>query len=109
MLQGSNSSSNIYSFPGLTIDLTKFTVVANEQLIDLSPKEFQLLSLLAQNPNTVFSSEELFQLLWGSESYGDHRTVMVHISNIRKKVEQNPSNPTFIQTVKGVGYKFCIE
>ncbi len=108
MLQGSYTSGNILRFPGLTIDLTSYSVIVNEQLVDLSPKEFQLLALLAQKPNTVFSSDDLFQTLWGTESLGDHRTVMVHISNIRKKIEQNPGNPTFIQTVKGIGYKLCV-
>lgn len=67
--------------------------MVNEQPVTLSLKEFQLLALLAQNPNTVFSSEQLFQSLWGMESLGDHRTVMVHISNIRRKIEQDPTNP----------------
>jgi DNA-binding response OmpR family regulator len=65
-----------------------------------------MIVLLAQNPDKVFSNEELFSTIWGIESLGDVRTVMVHISNIRKKIEENPRNPVFIQTVKGVGYRF---
>lgn len=65
-----------------------------------------MIVLLAQNPDKVFSNEELFSTIWGIESLGDVRTVMVHISNIRKKIEENPRTPVFIQTVKGVGYRF---
>ncbi len=111
ILKSSNSlniKSHLISYPGLTIDLNRYSVVVNGQNVTLSPKEFQLLELLAQNPNTVFSNEQLFQLLWGTDSFGDHRTVMVHISNIRKKLKQDSKSPMFIQTIKGIGYKFCI-
>ena len=101
-----NNTNNILNYPGLTIDLTSYSVEADKKPVSLSPKEFQLLTLLAKNPNTVFSSEDLFQSLWGAKSFGDRRTVMVHISNIRRKIEQDPTNPVFIQTVKGIGYKF---
>jgi DNA-binding response OmpR family regulator len=103
-----NTDNTIIRYPGLSIDLDSHSVLAKGQDIILPPKEFQLLTLLVQNPNIVFSTEQLFQSIWGSESFGDHRTVMVHISNIRKKIEQDPRNPIFIQTIKGVGYKFCI-
>lgn len=98
----------VLSFPSLTIDLNSYQVVANGQEVVMSPKEFQLLVLLAQNPNTIFSNDNLFKILWGTDSLGDHRTVQVHISNIRKKIEQNSKAPVIVQTVKGVGYKFCI-
>ncbi|OEF98142.1 response regulator transcription factor [Desulfuribacillus alkaliarsenatis] len=93
-------------FEDLIVDLNSHSVIARDKLIDLSPKEFQLLALLAQTPNVIFSSEQIFQSLWGADSMGDHRTVMVHISNIRKKIELDPSNSKYIHTVKGVGYKF---
>jgi len=107
MSRNTDNPDKILTYPGLTIDLISLSVVVNEQLVTLSPKEFQLLALLAQNPNTVFSSEQLFKTLWGAESLGDHRTVMVHISNIRRKVEQDPTKPVYIKTLKGAGYKFC--
>jgi len=103
-----NTKSQLICYPGLTIDLNRYSVVVNGQNVILSPKEFQLLELLAQNPNTVFSNEQLFKSLWGTDSFGDHRTVMVHISNIRKKLKQDSKNPVFIQTIKGIGYKFCL-
>ncbi|MCW3489705.1 response regulator transcription factor [Dethiobacter alkaliphilus] len=109
MLQNVNSINNVLEFSGLTIDLNSYSVTVGGQLAVLSPKEFQLLAMLAQSPNTVFSSEDLFESLWGTASLGDHRTVMVHISNIRKKIEPDPASPTFIQTIKGVGYKFSPE
>lgn len=102
----SNAQNNIISLPNLIIDLNKHTVTAYGQNITLSPKEFQLLSYLAKNPNQVFSNEELYNVLWGTDSLGDYRTIMVHISNIRKKIDINDKNPAFIQTIKGVGYKF---
>lgn len=111
ILQDPNYMSNqskLICHPGLTIDLNNHSVSVNDQDAVLSPKEFQLLVLLAQNPNVVFSNEQLFESIWGSESFGDYRTVMVHISNIRKKIEKDPKKPTLIQTIKGVGYKFCI-
>lgn len=67
---------------------------------------FKLLSLLAGSPNTVITYEQIFRELWQVESYGDYRTLLVHISNLRKKIEQDPKNPVLIQTVKGMGYKF---
>ena len=100
-------ANNHIKFNGLTIDLDSHYVVAQGQTVSLSLKEFQLLVLLAQNPNKVFTYENLFQSLWDTESLGDYRTIMVHISNIRRKIEQNPKKPEFIKTVKGIGYKFC--
>ncbi|MGF7184002.1 DNA-binding response OmpR family regulator [Desulfitispora alkaliphila] len=108
VLHSSTSSNKVLNYPNLSIDLSSHRVIAYEQEVVLSPREFQLLVLLAQNPNKLFSSENLFQILWGSESFGDHRTVMVHISNIRKKIELDPSKPVYIHTVKGAGYKFSV-
>ena len=108
MLTQATQKKKVLTFPDLTIDLTSLSVIANDEQVILSPKEFQLLALLAENPNTVFSSEALFQALWDLESNGDNRTVMVHISNIRKKIEQDPTKPAFIKTVKGAGYKFFV-
>jgi len=81
-------------------------VYVNDKLITLSAKEFQLLSALAQNPNRLYSSEQLFDLFWGRDNLGDTRTVAVHISNLRKKIEEDPANPTYILTIRNMGYKF---
>ena len=109
MLKRSETNNQLMQFKQLKIDLSNYIVEVDGQPITLSPKEFQLLKLLAQNPNCIYSSEDLFQEIWGQDSLGDHRTVMVHISNIRRKIEKDPTNPRHIQTIKGVGYKFCAQ
>lgn len=96
----------VLHFPGLEIDLANRHVYANNKMVPLSNKEFSLLAQLAQHPKRVFQVEELFELIWGEQSYGDARTVMVHISNLRKKIEPDPANPVYIITVRGNGYKF---
>ncbi|WP_449539572.1 response regulator transcription factor [Ferdinandcohnia sp. Marseille-Q9671] len=93
-------------YPGLYIDISSCVVKVNGSAVKLSAKEFQLLCLLAEHPNQVFSVNHMFELIWGEESLGDHRTVMVHISNLRKKIEPNPIKPMYILTVRGMGYKF---
>ena len=93
-------------YDGLEIDLDSCDVKVKGELVYLSHKEFELLSLLAQNPDRVFSADELFEKLWKMQSFGDIRTVMVHISNLRKKIERNPAAPEYILTVRGAGYKF---
>lgn len=101
-----NTSQDILTFPGLEINLSSHTVYVNGKEIQLTYKEFQILALLAKNANCIFSIENIFASVWGLDSFGDNRTVIVHISNIRKKIEQDSLNPRYIQTVKGVGYKF---
>lgn len=93
-------------FSGLLIDTRAHTVSLNGEMVDLTLKEFEILTLLAKNPNAVFSVEHIFSSVWGVDSMGDNRTTMVHISNLRKKIEPDPSNPRYIHTIKGVGYRF---
>lgn len=93
-------------FNHLEIDIASCTVSIKGKPINLIAKELQILLLLTNNPNQVFSAEQLYQQIWGLESFGDARTVMVHISNLRKKIEEDPSNPKYIQTIRGFGYKF---
>lgn len=100
------SNGNPLCYLHLKINRDSHNVQISGQDVSLSPLEFRLLAFLAQNPGTVFSNEELYQALWGNESFGDYRTIMVHISNIRKKIESDPRSPVFIHTIKGVGYKF---
>ncbi|MDF2724355.1 MAG: response regulator transcription factor [Paenibacillus sp.] len=90
----------------LMIDPKSFTVTLRGESISLSAKEYQLLLLLAKNPDRVFSLDQLFTQIWESPSIGDPRTVIVHISNVRKKIEDDPSHPTYILTIRGGGYKF---
>ncbi|MDF2723581.1 MAG: two component transcriptional regulator, winged helix family [Paenibacillus sp.] len=72
----------------------------------MSAKEFQLLVFLAAHPNEVFTAAELYEQVWGRDSNNDSRTVMVHIYNMRKKLEKNPTDPNYIKSVRGMGYRY---
>lgn len=87
----------------LTIDRTSYTIKIRNKEINLPKKEFELLYFLAQNPNKVFSREDLLQNIWGTDVYVLARTVDVHIRKVREKIGED-----FITTVKGVGYKFSL-
>ncbi|MFZ3173115.1 MAG: response regulator transcription factor [Carboxydocellales bacterium] len=87
------------------IDLEKFQVFVRGNRMDLTPKEFELVRLFLANPGKVFSRDALLEKIWGYDYYGDSRTVDVHIRHLRQKVEQDPGNPTLIETVRGVGYR----
>lgn len=91
---------------GLHIDKTSHRVYINNSEVSFTAKEFDLLVLLASNPNRVFSKTELFERLWGMDSLGDIATVTVHIGKLREKIELVPSNPQYIETIWGVGYRF---
>jgi DNA-binding response OmpR family regulator len=91
---------------GLHIDKTSHRVYINNLEVSFTAKEFDLLVLLASNPNRVFSKAELFERLWGLDSVGDIATVTVHIGKLREKIELVPSNPQYIETIWGVGYRF---
>ncbi|MCE3201625.1 response regulator transcription factor [Paenibacillus sonchi] len=93
-------------YPGLQIDPTTYSVIAYGREVSLSSKEFRLLVVLAKNPNRVFPTETLYDLIWNDLKQGDIRTVMVHIYNLRQKIEKTPSEPLYIHTVRGAGYKF---
>lgn len=90
----------------LFIDPATHRVLVDNKPIALSAKEFKLLFHLAKNPNRVYKNEQLFSLLWDDVHMGDTHTVMVHIYNLRKKLESNPAKPHYIRTIRGVGYKF---
>ncbi|OAS20581.1 response regulator transcription factor [Paenibacillus oryzisoli] len=93
---------------GLMIDKTARRVFVNEREVMFTTKEFDLLTHLAMNPNRVYSKEQLFDLLWGMDAMGEIATVTVHIRKLREKVEQDPSNPQYIETIWGAGYRFRI-
>lgn len=77
-------------------------------LLELTAKEVGLMSLFMQNPNRILSKETLFEKVWGEDFFGSDNTMMVHIRRLREKIEDDPSNPSFIITVKGLGYKFIV-
>ena len=90
----------------MKIDCESRRVVIGEQETNLTAKEFDLLELLAMNPNKVYSRENLLNIVWGYEYPGDVRTVDVHIRRLREKIEANPSEPKYVHTKWGVGYYF---
>ena len=93
---------------GIKIDKTARRVYINGVEKSFTTKEFDLLCFLAQNPNRVFSKEELFREIWEMESVGDIATVTVHIKKIREKIEVDTANPQYIETIWGVGYRFKV-
>ena len=105
-LKGSTAASDILSYRGLEINTSSHKVTVNGSEVVLTSKEYELLVFLASNPNIVFTKEHLFDSIWGTEYYGDTATVPVHIQKIRKKIEKDPSNPEFIETLWGTGYRF---
>ena len=108
-LIGSGSKPNdIIEIRGLKIDKTARRVYINGEEKTFTTKEFDLLTFLAENPNHVYTKDELFREIWGMESIGDIATVTVHIKKIREKVEADSSNPQYIETIWGVGYRFKI-
>ena len=90
----------------LHIDTELYHVTVGGRPVHLSTKEMQLLILLASNPNRVYSTEQLYDLVWGEGHYGNLKTVSVHISTLRKKIEKHPAKPEYIITIRGFGYKF---
>lgn len=108
-LVGSSAQENeIIEIRGIKIDRTARRVYVNGEERNFTTKEFDLLTFLAQNPNHVFSKEELFAKIWDMESIGDIATVTVHIKKIREKIEYDTSNPQYIETIWGVGYRFKV-
>ncbi|MDX8365325.1 response regulator transcription factor [Cytobacillus sp. IB215665] len=100
------STTTTLKFDGLEIDSEMRKVVASNNNIELTVKEFDMLFLLASHPNQVFSRSQLLDKIWDIDFFGDTTTVTVHIRRLREKIEQNPSEPVFLQTVWGIGYKF---
>lgn len=89
----------------IKMDLRQHKVLVNEDEIELTPKEFDLLHLLMSHPGRAFSREYLLENLWGYEFFGDTRTVDVHVRRLRQKIEDNPAQPYWLETVRGVGYR----
>jgi two-component system alkaline phosphatase synthesis response regulator PhoP len=103
---GSGSESQLIKSDRLEIDPSQHTVLRDGQSIELTPTEFELLMILAQNPRRVYSRLQLLEKTQGTTYEGYERTIDAHIKNLRLKLEPNPRNPTLIHTVFGVGYKY---
>lgn len=100
------ASSKKITIGKLILDIESRRVFINDEEVNLTAKEFDLLKLLIQNPNKVYSRDDLLNLVWGYDYPGDVRTVDVHVRRLREKVENNPSDPKYIHTKWGVGYFF---
>jgi DNA-binding response OmpR family regulator len=99
-----DAAADVLDFGRLEIDLTAREVRVAGQPAPFTPREFELLRLLAAHPRRAFSREELFERLWGG--YGDRHTVTVHVARVREKIEEDPSQPRLLVTVRGMGYRF---
>lgn len=108
VLRRSNSPTddNIIKFSNVVINFSKHEVSKDGEAIELTLKEFELLEILCKNKDKVMTREFLLDKIWGYEYIGETRTVDVHIRHLRKKIEVDDKNPKFIQTVRGIGYRF---
>lgn len=100
-----NAVKNIIEIGNLTINTDTRQVFVGDKEVRLTPKEFDILELLASNKGIVFSIERIYESVWGEDFYKSDNTVMVHITKIREKIEEDPKKPIYIKTVWGVGYK----
>ncbi|RMH64720.1 MAG: DNA-binding response regulator [Calditrichaeota bacterium] len=99
-------SGPLLCFDGLTIDRDKHKVIVNGRRVELTAKEFDLLTLFASHPGNTYSRERLLSLIWGDHYEGYEHTVSSHINRLRNKIESDPTKPKFIKTLWGVGYRF---
>ena len=98
-------SNTQYSAGNLRMDLDRHEVLVNDHAVDLTPKEFQILRQFLESPRRVFSRQEMLNRVWGEGYALEEHALDVHIHSLRQKIEQNPASPTFLLTVRGVGYK----
>jgi len=104
--QDSAENDRALSYPNLVIDPMSRSVTVNEQAVELTAKEFDMLYLLARHPKQVFTRDQLLDRIWGGAQYIDPGTVTVHVRRLREKIEEDASKPARLLTVWGVGYKF---
>ncbi len=97
----------VLEFPGLSIDLLRWRVLAQSHPVQLSATQFKILTLLASRPGRVYNREQIMEPIWGNGLSVGSRAADVHIQNIRHKIESDPGNPRYIQTVRGIGYRFA--
>ncbi|MCX7884103.1 MAG: response regulator transcription factor [Caloramator sp.] len=99
-------NSQVIKFDNLIIDFDKHEVLKSGKKVDLTLKEFELLRLLILNKGKVLTRDFLLDKIWGYEYYGETRTVDVHVRHLRQKIEDDDKNPRYIETIRGIGYKF---
>lgn len=105
-LKGNTAAAEVIIHRGLEINAASRKVYVNGREAQMTAKEYDLLLFFASSPNIVFTKEHILSTIWGDDYYGDTATVAVHIQKIRKKIEKDPSNPEFIETIWGAGYRF---
>lgn len=104
--KGSEDEPELIEIGEIKMDLRQHLVKVRNQEVELTPKEFDFLKLLLVNPGRAFTREFLLEHLWGYEYFGDTRTVDVHVRRLRQKIETDPAEPVYLETVRGVGYRF---
>jgi two-component system response regulator RegX3 len=102
----SNLQDGVITAGPVRIDVERHQVSINDQLVSLPLKEFELLEFLVRNSGRVLTRSQLIDRVWGSDYFGDTKTLDVHVKRLRAKVEKDPANPLYIQTIRGLGYKF---
>ncbi|MDO4556710.1 MAG: response regulator transcription factor, partial [Lachnospiraceae bacterium] len=101
--------SNHLTYQGLTIDCDQHTVTTEKGRLLLPPKEFDVLLFCARNQGKIVTKQQIYEAVWGEPYVYDDSNIMAVISRLRKKIERDPANPVFVQTVKGIGYQFNTE
>lgn len=104
-----DGQTQTFEFDGLTIDFNSRSIVTINGEYELPPKEFDLLLFLAKNQGKILTKQQIYEKVWGEEYVYDDSNIMAIISRLRKKIEENPGSPKYIQTVKGIGYRFSKE
>ena len=108
-LSSRNNKRKIYDFGQFQLDIDAATLTVNCEAIPITGKQFHLLHLFCQHPNQIFSKEQLYEQVWGIDSFIDDNTIMVHIRRLREKIEVDASQPILLKTVRGIGYKLQVE
>ncbi len=104
-LSGKEKSGVCISYGNLSIDKEKCCAFKNGEPLELGAKEYKLLLYFIEHPEKVFTKRQLYQAVWGEDYYYDDNTVMVHISRIRNRIEDDPQKPEYLKTIRGIGYK----
>ncbi len=104
MVKHEEENTNVFEVGGLELNTDTREVILDGKSIRMTPSEFKILELLIRNPGRVFSAEEIYERVWNEQAINTD-TIMVHVRNIREKIEINPKNPKYLKVVWGVGYK----
>ncbi len=98
--------SSKFDFSYFSLNPESATLIVNNQLVDCTAKELELLHFFCKNPNRIFTTSQLYEFVWGNDVYGEEKTVTIHISKLRKKLGDDTRKPKIIVNLRGIGYKF---